>query len=55
MESSTCLDNFVHLPAHAPFEIQVTPKTPLSQTDFADQLRVRRLFDTYDAGEKNGT
>jgi beta-galactosidase/beta-glucuronidase len=52
---ATYSDNFVHLPAHVPIEILVTPKAPLSKAGFADQLRVRSLFDTYCPGEKAST
>jgi beta-mannosidase len=42
-------DNFFHLPPDAPRKILVRPKSSLSGDDFARQLRVRSLFDTYSA------
>ena len=42
-------DNFVHVTAGAPVEIVVHPEHPLSQTEFTKALRVRSLFDTYQA------
>jgi hypothetical protein len=40
-------DNFFHLTPDAPQKILVQPKTSLTKDDFAQQLRVRSLFDTY--------
>lgn len=44
-------DNFVHLRAHEPVTIHVTPATPMSLDDVRKALHVRSLFDTYDATE----
>jgi beta-mannosidase len=40
-------DNFFHLLPDAPQTILVRPKQPLSKGDFAKELLVRSLFDTY--------
>jgi beta-mannosidase len=40
-------DNFVHLATNLPGQILVQPNVPMSKTDFAKNLRVRSLFDTY--------
>jgi beta-mannosidase len=41
-------DNFFHLDAHAPLEVDVVPAVPLSRADFEQAIVVRSLFDTYD-------
>ena len=40
-------DNFVHLDASTPVEIEVTPARPMVRADFEKALTVRSLFDTY--------
>lgn len=40
-------DNFVHLEANQPFEIEVRPAKKLSRTEFEKMLTARSLFDTY--------
>ena len=47
-------DNFVHLNANAPRTIRVTPASALTLAQFRAQLRVRSLFDTYDANAQKG-
>jgi beta-mannosidase len=42
-------DNFFHVTKDMPRRIEVTPATPLQKDDFLKQLRVRSLFDTYNA------
>jgi hypothetical protein len=40
-------DNFFHLLPDGPQKIFVQPSSRANKTDFAKQLRVRSLFDTY--------
>jgi beta-mannosidase len=40
-------DNFIHLDAHTPMEIEVVPARPMARADFEKELTVRSLFDTY--------
>jgi beta-mannosidase len=42
-------DNFFHVTKDMPRRIEVTPATSLQKDDFLKQLRVRSLFDTYNA------
>lgn len=42
-------DNFMHVTADAPAQIDISPERPLAETQFAEALRVQSLFDTYKA------
>ena len=51
---ATYSDNFVHLMADTPVQIQVRPKRSLSNEDFTKTIKVWSLFNTYAATEVSG-
>ena len=40
-------DNFIHLEANVPAEIEVAPQTRMTRAEFEQKLTARSLFDTY--------
>ncbi len=44
---ATYSDNFIHVRAGSPVEIQVKPSHPMTRKEFDEALQVRSLYDTY--------
>ncbi len=48
-----CSDNFIHVTKENPVSITVSPARPMSKETFEKALKIRSLFDTYDAKTPN--